>query len=69
MKLPKEVIEDIEKEIDEIRQKCCELDKTKKTMLPNNVNGFELEFDKFVDYLYFRLKQLIKYRENDRKNH
>ena len=62
METPRKVLEDIEREIRELREKIQELEKAGKTQLPDI---FESQFDKLLDYLYFRLKQLIKFREND----
>jgi len=62
METPRKVLEDVEKEIRELRTKIEQLEKNGKTQLPDI---FEDQFDKLLDYLYFRLKQLIKFREND----
>ena len=62
METPRKVLEDVEREIRELREKIEELEKAGKTQLPDI---FEAQFDKLLDYLYFRLKQLIKFREND----
>ena len=62
METPRKVIEDVEKEIKELRLKIEQLEEHGKTLLPEMLN---IEFAKLVDYLYFRLKQLIKYRERD----
>ena len=64
METPRQVLEDVEKEIQELRKKIELLENKGKAELPEILN---VEFAKLVDYLYFRLKQLIKYRE--RKDH
>ena len=67
MKLPKKVIDDIENEIAEIRETCTKLEQNQETMLPDHPGKFEVEFDKLIDYLYFRIKRLKKLH-NDTKN-
>ena len=65
METPRKVLEDVEKEIKELRIKIEQLEKQGKAQLPEILN---IEFAKLVDYLYFRLKQLIKYREREDHN-
>jgi|TARA_R110000824_G_C15229678_1_gene678398 hypothetical protein len=59
METPRKVLEDVEREIKELRLKIEDLEQKGKTELPEVLN---MQFAKLVDYLYFRLKQLIKYR-------
>lgn len=65
METPRQVLEDVEREIRELRIKIEQLEQKGKTELPDILN---VEFAKLVDYLYFRLKQLVKYRKNQDHN-
>ena len=65
METPRKVLEDVEKEIYDLRMKIEKLEKAGKSSLPD---ALDVEFEKLVDYLYFRLKQLIKYRDCDKDN-
>lgn len=65
METPRQVLEDVEREIRELRIKIEQLEQKGKTELPDILN---IEFAKLVDYLYFRLKQLVKYRKNQDHN-
>ena len=65
METPRKVLEDVEREIKELRIKIEQLERKGKTELPDVLN---VEFAKLVDYLYFRLKQLIKYRQRGDHN-
>ena len=65
METPRKVLEDVEREIKELRLKIEHLEHKGKAELPEILN---VQFAKLVDYLYFRLKQLIKYRQKEDHN-
>lgn len=59
--MKKEVLEDIKKEINEIRDKLNRLEKGKEKLSPD---ALIIEFDKVINNLYFRILKLKKLINN-----